>query len=131
MIDNSHTFNENVVSVIISYKNGLKQKSEYKKYNLKINKRKADVEYINQATTRYFSNNNNPIPNLFIVDGSKAQVNEVKSIFKTLNLNINVIGLVKNKKHITKSLINIEGKEITIEDKTLLNFFKIYTRRSR
>ncbi len=124
MIDNSNTANQNPVSAIVSYKNGVKQKSEYKKYNLEIFSRKADVDYMRQTTTRYFSKETNPIPDLFIVDGGKAQVNEVKEVAKSLGKEIKIIGLVKNDKHITRSLINLEGEEIEIKDSTLLNFLR-------
>ncbi|TCG11513.1 GIY-YIG nuclease family protein [Mycoplasma todarodis] len=124
MIDNSNTANQNPVSAIVSYKNGVKQKSEYKKYNLETLSRKADVEYMRQTTTRYFSKKENPIPNLFIVDGGKAQVNEVKEVTERLGVDLRIIGLVKNDKHITRSLINLEGEEVEIKDSTLLNFLR-------
>ncbi len=124
MIDNSNTANQNPVSAIVSYKNGVKQKSEYKRYNLETLSRKADVEYMRQTTTRYFSKKENPIPNLFIVDGGKAQVNEVKEVVDKLGVDLRIIGLVKNDKHITRSLINLEGEEIQIKDSTLLNFLR-------
>ncbi|CAM9108953.1 excinuclease ABC subunit UvrC [Mycoplasma todarodis] len=124
MIDNSNTANQNPVSAIVSYKNGVKQKSEYKRYNLETLSRKADVEYMRQTTTRYFSKKENPIPNLFIVDGGKAQVNEVKEVVEKLGVDLKIIGLVKNDKHITRSLINLQGEEVQINDSTLLNFLR-------
>lgn len=124
MIDNSNSANQNPVSAIVSYKNGVKQKSEYKRYNLETLSRKADVEYMRQTTMRYFSKKENPIPNLFIVDGGKAQVNEVKEVVEKLGVDLRIIGLVKNDKHITRSLINLEGVEVEIKDSILLNFLR-------
>ncbi|CAM9099670.1 excinuclease ABC subunit UvrC [Mycoplasma marinum] len=124
MVDNSNLANQNPVSAIISYRDGRKRKQEYKKYNLDIGTRKADVEYMRQSVTRYFSKEENPIPDLFIVDGGVAQVNEVKKIIHKLEIELKVIGLVKNKKHITKSLINLDGIEESIEEEDLLNFLR-------
>ena len=120
MIDNSTTNNSMPVSAIVSYHNGIKQKREYKKYNLKETNRQADVEYMKQGVTRYFIDGENSIPDLFIVDGGIAQVNEVKRIIP----NVNVIGLVKDDNHNTRAMINMDGKEIKIDDQTLFNFLK-------
>ena len=119
MIDNSTTNNSMPVSAIVSYRNGIKQKHEYRKYNLKQTNRKADVEYMKQGITRHFIEENNK-PDLLIVDGGIAQVNEVKKIVPDLN----IIGLVKNEKHLTEALINSEGKRIEVEDQNLFNFLK-------
>ncbi len=120
MMDNSNTANTQPVSAVVSYRNGIKQKSEYRKYNLEVRDRRADVDYMRQGVLRHFSGSKNPVPDLFIVDGGKAQVNEIKDLIP----DIKVIGLVKNEKHITKALINLEGNQIEIEDSTLLNFLR-------
>lgn len=121
MIDNSNTNNTQPVSAIVSYRNGIKQKQEYRKYNLEINSRKADVDYMKQGVIRYFENHENVIPDLFIVDGGKAQINEVK---KVAPKDLKIIGLVKNDKHITEAIIDLNGNRIQIEDQNLMNFLK-------
>jgi len=118
MIDNSNTNNTNPVSAIVSYRNGVKQHSEYRKYNVEVNSRAADVDYMKQGVEKYFKNNQ--FPDLLIVDGGKAQVNEVKSLYPDLN----IIGLVKDEKHSTRALIDLEGNEREIEDTILFNFLK-------
>lgn len=118
MMDNSNTNNTLPVSVIVSYRNGIKQKKEYRKYNLEKTDRDADVEYMRQGIEKYFSKETNPIPDLFIVDGGVAQVNEAKKIIN----NTMVIGLVKNDLHRTEAIIGQDGNRIEIEDSFLLNF---------
>ncbi|NQZ66120.1 MAG: excinuclease ABC subunit C [Mycoplasmatales bacterium] len=120
MMDNSNTNNTLPVSVIVSYRNGIKQKKEYRKYNLQKTNRDADVEYMRQGIERYFSKETNAIPDLFIVDGGIAQVNEAKKILA--DKNINLIGLVKNDLHKTEAIIGLDGKRIEITDVFLLNF---------
>lgn len=120
MIDNSNTNNSLPISAIVSYRNGIKNKSEYKKYNLIHEQRLADVDYMKQGVTRYF-NGNNAYPDLFIVDGGKAQVNEVNNLIPK---EVNLIGLVKDDKHQTRNIITRNGKSIDIEDDALMNFLR-------
>ena len=118
MMDNSNTNNTLPVSVVVSYRNGVKQKKEYRKYNLEKASRDADVEYMRQGIDKYFSKDTNPIPDLFIVDGGLAQLNEAKKILK----DVYIIGLVKNDLHKTEAIIDYDGKRIEIDDTFLLNF---------
>lgn len=121
MIDNSNTNNTNPVSAIVSYRNGIKQKQEYRKYNVEVDARKADVDYMKQGVIKYFESSENALPDLFIVDGGKAQINEVK---KVAPKDLKIIGLVKNDKHITEALIDLEGNRVEITDQNLMNFLK-------
>lgn len=117
MIDNSNFANTDPVSVIISNRFGKMQRKEYRKYTLEVNERKADVDYMKQGVTKYFSKEENKLPDLFIVDGGLAQVNEVKKL-----IDIPVIGLVKDDNHRTRAIISSEGQEISIEDANLFKF---------
>lgn len=118
MVDNSHTNNTLPVSVFVSYRNGLKQPKEYRKYNIEsVHDRKADVDYMRQAIEKYFNSENNVIPDLLIVDGGKPQFNEARKY-----LSIPIIGLVKNEKHKTSHMIDLNGKEVNIKSNNLLNF---------
>ncbi|QJG66728.1 excinuclease ABC subunit UvrC [Mycoplasma phocoenae] len=123
VFDNSHLANTNPVGVAIWIENGLFNKSKYKKFNLSsAQTRHADVEYMRQNVTKYIQNNLIDNVDLFVVDGSKQQINEVKKVLKEFNVKIHVIGLIKDDKHKTKSLVNIENKEINIDDQNLFNF---------
>lgn len=123
MIDNSNEANKNVVSVIIYYKNYLPHFNNYRKYILKNQvSRNSDVEYIKLGLEKYFSNNEE-IPDLVIVDGAKQQLNEAKKVLKKMNLDLPVIGLVKNDKHQTDYLLNPKGDKVLIKNKNVFNFF--------
>lgn len=119
MIDNSNTNNTNPVSAIVSYRNGIKQFSEYRKYNVEVKERAADVDYMKQGIIKYFKNSNK-YPDLFILDGGKAQFNEIKKLMPDLP----IIALVKDEKHTTRAIINLQGQEIKINDNILFNFLK-------
>ncbi len=116
MIDNSNTKNTNVVSVVISYRNGLPQKNEYRKFNIILNNRKSDVEYIKQGLEQYFNKTSN-IPNLLIVDGGIQQLNEARQTLYKMGLNdIPIIGLVKNMRHKTEFIVLENNEKITIDE---------------
>lgn len=124
VFDNSNINNINPVGVAIVYTNGIKNKSLYRKFNLEaLNERSADVEYIKQSISKFFSSNKNTKDyDLVIADGGIQQVNEAKKTLKILNINIPVIGLVKNEFHKTKALIDLDMNEIYINDLELYNY---------
>lgn len=124
IFDNSNINNINPVGVAIVYTNGIKNKSLYRKFNLEaLSYRSADVDYIRQSITKFFSSDKNTKDfDLIITDGGLQQVNEAKKTLKFLGLNIPVIGLVKNEHHKTRALIDLNLNEIYINDLELHNY---------
>jgi excinuclease ABC subunit C len=64
--------------------------------------------------------NKEPLPDLIIVDGGKLQISSVQSELQQLNINIPVVGLVKNKNHKTDYLLNMTGNIVEIPKKSNL-----------
>ncbi|WP_406615840.1 GIY-YIG nuclease family protein [Mycoplasmopsis hyopharyngis] len=124
IFDNSHLGNSDSVGVAITYLNGNKAKHLYKKFNHNLNfeHRKADVEYMKDSIERFFNHEENLDYDLIIVDGGIAQVHETKNILKSKNIDIGVIGLVKDDNHRTKRIIDLQEKIHTIKNKKWLNF---------
>ncbi|CBH40758.1 GIY-YIG nuclease family protein [Mycoplasmopsis agalactiae] len=124
IFDNSNVNNINPVGVAIVYTNGIKNKSLYRKFNLEaLSYRSADVDYIRQSITKFFSSDKNSKDfDLIITDGGLQQVNEAKKTLKFLGLNIPVIGLVKNEHHKTRALIDLNLNEIYVNDLELHNY---------
>ncbi|MCE6056491.1 GIY-YIG nuclease family protein [Mycoplasmopsis agalactiae] len=124
IFDNSNINNINPVGVAIVYTNGIKNKSLYRKFNLEaLSYRSADVDYIRQSITKFFSSDKNSKDfDLIITDGGLQQVNEAKKTLKFLGLNIPVIGLVKNEYHKTRALIDLNLNEIYVNDLELHNY---------
>ena len=118
IVDNSHTNNSYPVSMILIYKEGVYFTS--RKYNLEKRDRSADVDYMEQSVAKYFKNKDNIIPDLIMVDGGIAQINAVKKIVN----NIQVIGLVKNKKHITENICIDTNQKINFPNIKIHNYFK-------
>ena len=74
-----------------------------------------------QGIERYFKDKEKKLPDLFIVDGGIAQVNEAK---KAAPKDLKIIGLVKNDKHTTEAIIDLSGKKIKVQDQILLKILR-------
>ena len=123
MIDNSMTNNVDPVSGLVVYRNGIKQKHEYKKYNLVSRERKADVDYMKQVVERYLERTpSNQLPDLLILDGGKPQISEINKLLMSKNVKLNIIGLVKDKDHRTREIITSKYKVIKIDNPLIMNF---------
>lgn len=126
MMDNSHFANFHPISVVVTYIDGIKNTNEYRKFNLDVNHdRKADVEYFKEGFSKYINSKSFIVPDLFIVDGSFAQLHEVKKQMKKANLTFPIIALVKDDFHRTKKLIDTDEKEHLLEDKDVKNFLSM------
>ncbi len=128
MYDISHLAGDAQVGVKIAYKNGLKEKKLYRKY--KIKKAASADEYgsLNEMLERRITRmirDNEKTPNLIILDGGKAQVKIASEILKKYGLydDIMLLGLVKDKKHNTRAMINKNNKEIPLNRSSKLYKF--------
>jgi excinuclease ABC subunit C len=125
--DNSHLFGEHYVGAMVVFINGLPVKKEYRKFNLKVNKI-DDTAAMKEVVYRRYTQalvNNEVLPDLIIVDGGKPQINIIKKELHNLNLNIKVIGLVKNKNHVTEKIIDGDNLDIiNIDDDNLYLYLK-------
>lgn len=118
IFDNAHLFGTFTVSGMVVFTNGRPDKKEYRKY--KINSGSKDDYHTMQEVIyrRYYRVLHDKLqkPDLIIVDGGIIQINAAKEILNSLYLDIPVLGLKKNEKHSTTSLIS-QDKEYSI-DKT-------------
>ncbi len=124
MYDNSNLFNDEKISTKIAYWNGEKEKNLYRKYILHKDC-KSDYDMMKEVIYRRFSNiTDGNIPNLVIVDGGKIQISAALSSLEELGLVnfVNVIGLSKDDKHTTSSLVTIDDT-ILLDKKSDLYLF--------
>ena len=126
IFDNSHLFGSFNVSGMVVFENGVPAKNEYRKFKISedIN---DDYKTMYEAMyRRYFRVLKDGLkkPDLIIVDGGKGQMSVADRVISELNLNIPIVGLKKDDKHSTSSLIY--DKEYII-DKTS-NLFHLLTR---
>lgn len=127
MIDNSNIFLESPVSAVVVFQNGIAQKKLYRKYNLDYMQEKSDFHFMKEVIERRFAKlaiNDVDLPDVFIVDGGKIQLNAALDVFKKLNISdrIKVIGLEKNEHHKTNCIVTSDG---VIELEKTSNVYKL------
>ena len=123
IFDNSNLFGTFNVSGMVVFKNGKPSKNDYRKFKITIDKNDDYNTMKEVIYRRYFRvlKDNLERPDLIIVDGGLGQINVAREIINSLNMNIPVIGLKKNDKHATESLLaNDPIQEIRIDRKTNL-----------
>lgn len=118
--DISNTSGAEMVAGMIVFKNASTARSEYRRFKIKTltdqDDPRAMREVLSRRFIRYrdgdekFSNK----PDLILLDGGKTQVNAVKALFDELSIDIPLFGMVKDEKHSTRALVDIEGREIGI-----------------
>lgn len=124
--DNSHLFGTFYVGGMVVYEDFLPLKDEYRKYKIS-SEVKDDLgamkEVIYRRYYKVLMENLTP-PDVIVMDGGVNQVKIAVDIIRSLGLNIRVIGLVKNDKHKTSSIIDEEGRVLNVKsDSNLFLFF--------
>ena len=124
--DNSHLFGTFYVGGMVVYDNFLPLKDEYRKFKISTEV-KDDLSAMKEVLyRRYYRVLMEELqkPDLIVMDGGLSQVRVAKEIIDSLGLNIRIIGLVKNKKHRTNSIIDEKGNVLPIKpDSNLFLFF--------
>ena len=106
--DTSHISETNRVASMVTFINGIKDKSRMKLFNIKT-KEQGDTAALEEILYRHLSKADH-LCDLLIVDGGKAQLNTALKVLKSLNIaSIDVIGLSKeaarHDKGLTKELV--------------------------
>lgn len=126
LFDNSHLFGKFSVSGMVVFVDGKPSKNDYRKFKIQIDSN-DEYEMMREVTyRRYFRVLNDHLkkPDLIIVDGGIGQINIVREVISSLCLDIPVVGLKKDKKHNTNSLLAFHPiKEIAINKKSNLFYY--------
>ncbi len=95
--DISNIFGEYAVGSMVVFRNGISDKSEYRKFKIKDVKGANDIAMIKEVMRRRYSGQHKdwPLPDLIIIDGGRGQVNATVSILVNNNLDIPVVGIAK------------------------------------
>jgi len=126
IFDNSHLFGTFNVSGMVVFTDGLPNKNEYRKYKLIIDSNDEYAMMREVIYRRYFRvlRDNLDVPDLIIVDGGVGQINIAKEVIDSLNLNIMVVGLKKDNRHATSSLLAFSPlEEIKIDKKSNVFYY--------
>lgn len=115
--DISNTFGQQVVGSMVVFVSGEAEKSSYKKFKIKTEK-EGDVWSLAEMLTRRLEHQEWPVPELILIDGGKAQVNQAQRILKKFKLEIEVLGLSKGaglRSAIARDKIYFAGEKLPLE----------------
>lgn len=116
--DNSNIMGRDAVSVKVNFLNGQKNTYGYRKYKVKYTEGINDLATMQEVLYRCYKDKETKA-NLIIVDGGKNHVKAaIDIVHNMLNINVKIIGLVKNKKHITESIITDDFEIIDLDKKS-------------
>lgn len=125
--DISNFRDDYIVGTYITYEDGKLNKSKYRKFKIKSTQTQNDVLSMSEIMKRRLAHIVEwGEPDLIMIDGGKNQVRAVKNTLKENNLNYKVIGMIKDDKHRTRGIIDLNENEIDLRDskeyKKILNF---------
>ncbi len=124
--DISHYSGVHTVGAMVVAKNYELVNKFYRKYKLKHEQNNDYASMKEVIYRRYYKAllDNDELPDLICVDGGKIQVSAALEVLSDLNLDISVVGLVKNKYHKTESIL-YDGNLISLKKSSEL--FKFLT----
>jgi len=121
--DISNTGNTEIVGSMVVFEDGKLNKKEYRRFKIKSFSTQDDYAAMQEILFRRLREYKNKkhkfsiLPDVIFVDGGKGHAACAKKVIKDFNLDIPVLGMVKDEKHKTKALCN-EEMEINIKDNT-------------
>jgi excinuclease ABC subunit C len=98
--DNSHIQGSELVSSVVVFEDGKPKKSDYRKFKTKTVLQNDDFAAMRETVHRRYSRlieENQPLPDLIIIDGGKGQLSSACSVLEKLGIinKVIVIGLAK------------------------------------
>ena len=132
--DNSHIQGKFAVGAMVVFNKDGFDKSSYRKYNLTINENISggnDFGMMQEVFSRRFKNfdnskNNNPLPDLILVDGGRGHLNTVSEILTNIKLDkIKICAISKGKeRNAGEEKFHLLGqKSFTLEKNSSIMFF--------
>ncbi len=94
---------------MVVFEAGEANKSEYRKFKIKTVKGANDVAMMEEVIRRRLGRTEWPMPDLFLIDGGKPQVNRVHSVFEELSISTPIIGIAKGPTRKNAQLHQIGG----------------------
>jgi excinuclease ABC subunit C len=108
---------------MVVYQNGKPKRSEYKCFKIKDMEDQDDYASMQQVLQRRFHHYINgdkgfdALPDLLLIDGGIAHAKVANEVLSTMDLSIPLYGMVKDDRHRTRALVDIDGNEIRIDNK--------------
>lgn len=123
--DNSHLFGTFYVGGMVVFDNFLPNKDLYRKYKISMDV-KDDLRAMKEVLYRRYYKvlmEEEVAPDLIVIDGGELQINVACEILDSLGLKIPIIGLKKDDRHRTNTIIDRDLNIIPIDSKSNLFLF--------
>ena len=112
--DISNLGSEHITAGKISINNGRFDKKHYRIYKIDGQTQPDDYASMREAISRRLSHaEEDPLPDLILLDGGKGHVSTIRALFSELGVTIPVFGMVKDDFHKTRALAG-DAEEISI-----------------
>ncbi len=110
--DVAHISGTNAVGVMTVVENGEVNKSQYRKFKIKLDKN-DDTKNLREIISRRFGHPEWRFPNLVVVDGGKGQINAARSELGKMGLEmIEVVSVVKDERHRARAILNLKDRSL-------------------
>ena len=128
--DISNISGTDTVAGIVVFENAKPKKSDYRRIKIKTVEGQNDVGCMREVLMRRLKyckedfDGKSPYsssPNLILMDGGISQVRVAKNVVREYGLNIRVLGMVKDGKHRTRTIVDEDGREYEIKSNELFN----------
>jgi excinuclease ABC subunit C len=123
---------------MVVLENGEAKKSGYRKFNIKtVEEKPNDPKALAEVIRRRLKHTEWPYPDVFVIDGGKAQRNSVLEELDDAGVQIPVVGVVKDDSHSPKELIGpgevIDGhrKDIQVTNSEAHRFVQSFHKNKR
>ncbi len=118
--DISHIGGDAQVGAKVVWQDGKKNPNLYRKYKIKSAKASDDYSSLKEVLTRRITRlikEQEPAPDLIIVDGGKGQVNVGIKVLEAFGFEqkIKILGLAKDDFHKTRAMVNKKGQEFELD----------------
>ena len=123
--DNSHLFGTYYVGGMVVFNDFIPDKDSYRKYKISTDV-KDDLGAMREVLYRRYYKvlmEEEKKPDLIVMDGGELQVNVCKEILDGFNLDIPIIGLVKDNKHRTNHIIDKDLNVLELKKDSKLFLF--------
>lgn len=104
--DIAHLSGKNVVGVMTVVEDGEVNKSQYRKFKIKLDKN-DDTKNLKEILTRRLNHTEWPMPNLIVVDGGAGQLNAAREV-----TNIPTVAVTKDERHKAKVILDLKDKSL-------------------
>src|SRR3989344_4862323 len=130
--DIAHLSGKDVVGVMTVVSDGELDKSQYRKFKIRINKN-DDTGNLREMLTRRFNHSEWKFPNLIVVDGGRGQINAAKEVLKLRSLEVSVVSVVKDERHKAREIVGSKeyAREILLANAEAHRFAINYHRKLR